>query len=291
MPNGNTVLADLIDPQVMADMIIEKIEKRLVMTPYVKVDTTLQGQAGSTVTVPRTKYIGDAVTVEEGDEIPIRRIETGDASYAIQMAGIGVNISDKGALSGLGDPIGQATSQISKSIASKVDNDEVAALLEATTTYAGAGIINYTNIIDAIDLFEEEVAQDKILLVHPKQVTQLRKDPDFISSEKYDNNVMMTGEIGMVGGARIVPSKKVPLVGDKYTCPIVQLTFDDETEDETPAVTVFLKRDVNVETERIPRRRQTEVTADEFFVAALTDDTKVVLLKVDADAATGGSEG
>ena len=49
------------------------------------------------------------------------------------------------------------------------------------------------------------------MFVNPKQVTQLRKDDDFISADKYGvgTNVMMTGEIGRIANCRVVPSKKV----------------------------------------------------------------------------------
>ena len=77
------------------------------------------------------------------------------------------------------------------------------------------------------------------------------------------------------------------IVGDKvkaaatayYACPIVKLNEDGETEDDVPALTIYRKRNINVETERKPRNRSTEITADEFYVAALTNEAKVVLAK------------
>lgn len=94
----------------------------------------------------------------------------------------------------------------------------------------------------------------------------------------------------MIAGCRVVPSKKVPVVsydpdgeGDGatavncYACPIVKLETDPEVEDEVPALTIYRKRDVNVETERKPKVRTTEITADEFYVAVLSNEAKVVL--------------
>ena len=96
-----------------------------------------------------------------------------------------------------------------------------------------------------------------------------------------------------------MPSKKVPLVevggtegGEEgepgtpgvecYACPIVKLEGDPETEDEVPALTIYRKREVNVETERKPKIRTTEITADEFYVAVLSNEAKVVLAKFKA---------
>ena len=47
-----TKLSDLIDPEVMADMISAKVDKKMVVTPIAKIDNTLVGTPGSTITVP-----------------------------------------------------------------------------------------------------------------------------------------------------------------------------------------------------------------------------------------------
>ena len=47
-----TKLIDLIDPEVMADMISAKVDKKMVVTLIAKIDNTLVGTPGSTITVP-----------------------------------------------------------------------------------------------------------------------------------------------------------------------------------------------------------------------------------------------
>ena len=89
----------------------------------------------------------------------------------------------------------------------------------------------------------------------------------------------------MVGNARIVASKKVRVESGAYLNPIVKLEEDTETEDASPALTIFLKRDTNVETERHARNRTTEVTGDKMYVVALTNETKVIVAKM-KEAAT-----
>lgn len=281
---NETMLAQMINPQVMGDMITAKSNKKLKVLPYAKVDTTLQGQAGDTITVPCFKWIGEAVDVAEGAEIPIRQMGTDSKTYKIKMAGLGISLTDMAVLSGKGDPIGQANTQLANSISAKCDADAMDALYEASTTYTHSGVISYNGVVSAVDLFNEEVNSEKVMFVNPKQTTQLRKDPDFISRDKYGNQVMMDGEIGMIANTRIVPSKRVKLVESKYVCPIIKLNEDTETEDETSALTYFLKRDTNVETERKSRARLTEVTVDRVYTVALTNDTKVVLAKFDETA-------
>lgn len=282
MANITTMLADLINPEVMADMISGKIQSKIVVTPFAKIDTTLQGRPGDTITVPQYAYIGDAEDVAEGVAAGTVKLAATTKEYKIKKAMKAVELTDEAVLSGYGNPVGETNNQLGKAIASKVDVDAMDALQEAQLTYDGsAKVITYEGIVDAIDLFDEEINTEKVIFVNPKQVTQLRKDANFISADKYPGNVVMSGEIGKIANCRVVASKKVPLDdgGALYLCPIVKLNQDNETEDETAALTIYIKRNVNVETERDTLARKTIVSADEHYVAALTDTSKVVLAK------------
>lgn len=287
MANQTTKIADLIDPEVMADMISAKIPKKIVVAPFAKVDTSLQGVPGDTVTVPQYSYIGDAEDITEGVACGTVKLETSTSTVKVKKAMKAVSLTDESILSGYGNPVGETNSQLANAIASKVDSDAMDALQDAQLEYDGsAKAISYEGIVEAIDLFEEEVNTEKVMFVHPKQVTQLRKDTNFISADKYTGNVVISGEIGMIANARIVPSKKVPEieVGTTtkvkcYSCPVVKLTSDAETEDETSALTVYLKRDTNIETERHTLSRTTDISVDKVYTVALSDQSKVVLAK------------
>lgn len=276
-----TKLESLINPEVMADMISAKVDKKIRLTPYAKLDTTLQGRAGDTITLPKFGYIGEAEVVGEGEEIPTRALSVSSVQHTIKKIGIGGIITDEAVLSGYGNPVGELNNQMALSIAAKCDDDAMAELLKATTTYVSETALSYNSVVNAIDLFGEEENSEKVMFVHPKQVTQLRLDPNFIARDKYGNQVMIDGEIGMIGNARIVASKRVQMDEDStyYLNPIVKLENDAETEEDSPALTVFLKRETNIETERQPRKRQTEITGDRMYVVALTNDTKVVIAK------------
>lgn len=330
MADNVTMLADLINPEVMADMINAKVTNKIAVLPYAAVDNTLEGNEGDTITIPTYGYIGDAVDVAEGEEIPVRKLTATTKAFTVKMAGNAIALTDKAVLSAHGGAkvVAAGTTQLANSISAKVDNDAMTALLGASTAFQAATSIDYDAVVDAIDLFQEEGNTDKVMWVHPKQLTQLRKDPDFISKEKYGNQVMVDGEVGMIGNARIIPSRKVPAfaanewykldssgtltivasggddsttvdladvlpsiptakVGDKvtkqttavYFNPIVKTEYDPETEDDLAALTYYLKRATNVETERATLARETIVSADQFYTVALTNDQKVVILK------------
>lgn len=331
MSNLTTQLADLINPEVMTDMVSGKIPNKIVVTPFAKIDTTLVGQPGNTITIPVYSYIGDAVDVAEGVAAETVKLGTSTKQVTVKKAMKAVEITDEAVLSGYGDPVGQATTQLAKSVASKIDNDAMDSLYDAQLFFESpTSAISYNTIVDAIDVFNEELNSEKVMFVNPAQVTALRKDANFISADKYQAGVMLTGEIGKIANTRIVTSKKVQLfttwyspcesgasgaltiiasgtptasqvvladvlpslpnavvggfvlknTSSVYFNPIVKLVADTETEDDAPALTIYLKRDINLETDRVSLARKTDISVDEHYVTALSDSSKVVLAKI-----------
>lgn len=283
MANEKTMLNDIINPEVMGDMINAKIPHMLKVTPFAKVDTSLVGVPGDTKTVPSWNFVGAAEDLAEGGTIETKKLTASSTTFTIKCAAQSVGITQKSINSGLGDPLGQAEAQLAKSIALKVEADVLAALLTSDQTFDGsASKIGYAGIVDAVDVLAEEEITDKVMFVNPAQVTALRKDADFLSADKYQAGVMVSGEIGMIAGVRIVPTKQI-VKSDTgtYVCPLVKLepaSADTEyTETELPAVTIFLKADTQVDHEWFPKMQQHDVTAAKYYGAALTNASKVVL--------------
>lgn len=86
--------------------------------------------------------------------------------------------------------------------------------------------------------------------------------------------------VTLVAGDKV---KTITAANQYYLCPIIKLEPDspetEYTEDELPAVTIFLKKDISVDTEWFPKKQQTDVTAAKYYGVALTNDSKVVLAK------------
>ena len=278
---STTMLENLIDAEVMADAISGKIESKIRVTPFAKVDTTLESRnAGDTITVPQFSYIGDAEDVAEGVACGTVQLTATTTQAKVKKAMKAVTLTDEAVLSGYGDPVGEANNQLAKAIAAKVDADAMDALQTAQLKYDGsASAISYSGIVDAVDIFEEEVNSTKVIFVHPLQVGKLRKDSEFLAADKLAESVRVTGAIGKICNCEVVPSKKVPLntEGTGYVCPIVKLNEDVETEDETPALKIYMKRNVNLEKERHTLTRTTDIPVDEIYTVALADASKVVL--------------
>jgi len=278
-----TMMANMINPEVMGDMINAKIEALAKLTPYAKVDTTLVGVPGDTKTVPSWNYIGDAEDVEEGAEVGLTQMTAASTTFTIKKAMKAVGITQEAVNSGLGNPIGQAEHQLAKAIIGKVDNDLLAAALTSENVVNVDGIIGYAGIVDAVTKFEdEEDGVEKVMFIHPKQEATLLKDPDFVSADKFQAGVAVNGAIGKIAGCWIKKSRKIKNDGG-YTCPIIKLEPDsaetEYTEDELPALTIFLKKDTTVDAEWFPKKQQHDITACKYYGVALTNAAKVVLAK------------
>jgi N4-gp56 family major capsid protein len=87
-----------------------------------------------------------------------------------------------------------------------------------------------------------------------------------------------------------VPSKKIIAVGGIYSNPIVVVdTVDpnnassaDGFAEENPALTIYMKKDVQIEDDRDILAKTTVISADEHYTAVLSNDSKVVVAKFKA---------
>lgn len=337
-----TKLTNLVNPQVMADMVSAKLPKKIKFTPIARIDTTLVGRPGNTITVPKYAYIGEAEDVAEGVAMGTTVLTASTTTATVKKAGKAVELTDESVLSGYGDPLGTTINQLAMSIADKIDNDSYDALTQASLVYDGTSAeIGYNAIVDANALFEDESdnALAKVMFIHPKQEAAIRKDSDFKSKDKYPLDVVMNGTIGAIAGAQIVKSKRVKLVkyekdntngtitivadtetedstnkhlstimanaidfslvvGDKvkvvtypyFANPIVVVDVQDPNEasgadgvsEEETAITIYMKRAVEIENDRDILAKTTVISADEHYTAVLSNDSKVVLAKIKA---------
>lgn len=270
---NETKLTNMVNPQVLGAMISARLPKAIKFTQIAKVDNTLVGVPGSEITLPSFNYIGAAEDVAEGAAVTPSVMTTSTKKAAIKKAVKAVDLTDEAKLSGYGDPVAQRAAQLAKSIADKVDNDILAALSGATLTATNANKISYEGIMDAIDKLAEEDAQDKVIFIAPSQLTGLRKEDKFYDKSKYGNDVIMTGEVGMVGGCRVVVSKKISDAGTTIDNYIVCVNADEE---ELPAVSLFMKRDIQAGVQPDLLSGKEVMVANKYYAVALTNESKVV---------------
>lgn len=265
-----TVLANLIDPEVMADLIEAQLPKAIKFSAIAPLDTTLVGVPGSTLTVPSYKYIGDADEVAEGAAIEYSKLEQTKRTMTIKKAAKGVEITDEAVLSGLGDPVGEGQRQVRMAIASKIDNDILATALKAPLKLAAdidLDLIDkleatFTDAPDAIE--DNNISTTGVLFVSYKDAAKLRKlaGQDWTRPTQLGDDILVKGLFGELLGWEIVRSMK--------------LEQNQFVAVKPGALKTYLKRDIFAEVGRDMDHKVTKFNADEHYGVAIYNDALLV---------------
>ena len=271
-----TKIAQMVNPEVLADMVSAKLPKMIKFTPLAYVERELVGQPGNTVTVPKWEYSGDAKDIEEGVAIEPNQLTTKKSTMTIKKAGKGIELTDEALLSGYGDPLGQAAHQISLAIANKVDNDLVVEAKKATQ-YVDDAPTTGAALDKALAVFEDEEDARYVALVNPKDAIDLRADTvkEWVRGSEIGANIVISGTFGETHGVQIVRSKKVEK-GKGFLVKVSAVETDTDDVAKYGAFVINLKRDVAVETDRDILKKTTVITGDEHYGVYLYDPTKVV---------------
>ncbi|HFI0274173.1 TPA: N4-gp56 family major capsid protein [Streptococcus suis] len=271
-----TKIADLINPQVMANHISAKLPKSLKFTPLATVERTLVGQPGTKLTVPKFTYTGAASEVAEGQAIPLNKLGTTTTEMTIKKIATGYEITDEAILSGMGDPVGEAVRQLRLAIADKIDND-IIELAKTATQHVTDAPNTLEAIQKALDIFADEEDVRYVGIFNPVDAMKLRTaaGKDFLRGSEIGAQALVSGVFGEVLGVEIVRSKKVEQ-GQGFIVAVSARSTDTEDDARYGAFVINMKRDVSVEIDRDILKKTTVITGDEHYGAYLYDDTKVV---------------
>ncbi len=260
---NETKLSSIINPQVLADMIEGKLVNAMKFTPLCKVDNTLVGQPGNTVTLPQFAYIGDAADINELGTYANAELTATTQQVAIKKIGKAVSISDEAILSGYGDPVGEIGKQLTVSIASKVDGDVLAALDNATLIHPVVSVTP-NEINNALVKMGEDFEGDKYLFVSPATYAVLRDSAEWLPASEVAANLVIAGTVGMIYGCVVVITNKIATTNTAYIV-------------KPGAVALFMKRGVSLETFR-EQNDSTTFHANKHYAPYLYDSSKVVKL-------------
>lgn len=235
-----TYLSSLFNPQVVADIIDTKLTDNMVFAPLAKIDYTLQGRAGNTVTLPYYSYIGMASTVSEGHDIGIRKLTQTTTAVTVVKFGVAAQLTDEAVLSGYGSPLDEAATQIATSIDDAMDNALLAALAGNTASaqnYSGAstGLVP-ADIPLALAKFGEDMDGQKALLITPDFYAKL-VGSDWVPASEIAADIRIRGAVGMAYGCQVVVSNRLKAAGNMYIV-------------KPGTLAVFMKRGTFVETDR-----------------------------------------
>lgn len=278
---ATTMLANLLDPQVVADLVEKKLIQNIRFAPLAEIDTTLVGRPGDTVTLPWFNYIGAADDLVEASAISTVALSTGSASVQIKEAGKGVEITDTALLSGYGDPYGQAANQIVLSMADKMDIDLMTILSSDITsamthyTDASTSAIAVPDIANALELFGEDIDGQKVLLASPKLYTAIRNTKDWAPASEFAADALVRGSVGQIFGCNVIVTNRLRGVAGTG--------LDEDAYIVKPgALRLFMKRDSLVETDRDILKRINVITITKHYAAYLYNAANAIKLAVHA---------
>ena len=205
-----TLKSDIVIPEVIAGLVETKLGDNITLLPITEQDNNLVGKPGDTLKFPAYTYIGDATTVNENTQILPGKLEASTVPATVVKYAKGVSVTDEAKLSGYGDPIGEASKQLARSIDQGVDNALFAALNGVNINRKWVNsTLSADNVADALVLFGEDVTGPKVLLTDAAGFAQLRKDGDYIRASDMGQRMITDEVVGEIWGCQILITNKV----------------------------------------------------------------------------------
>ena len=258
---ANTVYPNKVIEAKAKDILTTQINARSMMT----IDTSLTQNAGMVKTINTYTYSGAAEEVAAGSGNSTRgSIAYVGKDYTVKMVQQAFDYLDEDFMK---DPvivdygIKGATSVMSNKMTtdfySALATKSGASELVKGITFAKGKALSYDVIVDAISELNLE-DESKIFIVIPNAwKAALRKDADYKSAQM--GEVIYNGQVGTICGIPVIATKA--LTDKAYVM-------------TNEAVTLFLKKDVEVEQDRDADKRKNSVYLRDCYVCALTDATK-----------------
>ncbi|MFD7106096.1 N4-gp56 family major capsid protein [Streptomyces celluloflavus] len=291
MATGTTTAAQMLVPDVWADMVQGRFKGALILGTLATTDGTLEGKPGDSVSFPKWTALTDAEDLTEGTAMTPEQLGTDPGNKAtIKEAGKAVELTDKSRLVAFGDPYAETQRQLGVLIARKIDKDLTAAAEAAgvITVDAATKALSWDVMVSGIERFGDEWDPENMagLVIHSVQRAALLRDPNFISADKLGANgaVIPRGVIGQAGGVNIFVSDRVTKTGTGADTVYNALLI------RRGSLGLLYKRRPIVETDRDILKRTTVVTTNVHYATHRLDDEGVVVLKTRGAAAPDGGD-
>ena len=276
-----TKLANLINPQVLADYVDQKLIEKIVFAPLATIDDTLVGNPGDTLEFPRYAYIGDADDLTEGSAMSCVSLNASTVSVKIKEAGKAVDITDTARLSAYGNPVDELGQQLVKSMASKQDKDFLASMgtgIASTMTFtaqasASTAAVGVQDISDALELFGEDIDGKKALIVPPRLYTKIRNVKDWAPASEFAAGALIRGAVGQIFGCDII-------VSNRLRSTTLNTGLDENAWIVKPgALRLVLKRNALVESDRDILKRTNVYTITKHYVTYVYNQAGLIKVK------------
>ncbi|MFK0289937.1 N4-gp56 family major capsid protein [Streptomyces sp. NPDC090442] len=284
MATGKTTSAQMIVPDVWADMVQAKFKGKLIVGSLALDDNTLEGKPGDSANFPKWRTLGEAEELDEGTPMTPEQLSTNPGATAtIKEAGKAVELTDKARLVAFGDPYAETQRQLGVLIARKIDKDLIAAAEAPGVLDVDASDepLSWQVLVEGITRFRDEWEPDNMagLVIHSVQHASLLADPNFISADKFGTGaVIPRGMIGRIGGVNVYVSDRVTTTPGAEGKPATY----NALMIRRGALGLLYKRRPLVETERRVLSRSTLIATNVHYATHRLDDEGVVVLRTAA---------
>lgn len=252
---------------VLANKIEDILTTAVDLTSYMTVDTSMTQEAGMKKKINTYKAVGEVeeLAMGEGNTKDIESTFT-TKEYEVKTVQGRFQYFDEQAMT---DPMVVQTGLegIAKTMINDFTKKAVAEFDKATLTVARTGFA-FTDIVDAIAKLNTENEDGLFILVGVADLANFRKE--LKDDLKYNEAFVRTGYVGSVCGVPVIVTKAITN-GNIYLA-------------SKEAVTLFIKKDTEVEQERDANVRNNKVYIRKVAVVALTDENKVVKLTPKVEA-------
>lgn len=262
---AQTKATDLINPEVLADAISASLPQAIRFAPYARMDNTLAGQPGDTITRPKYGYVGPAEDLQEGVPMDTAKMSMTTTQVTVKEAGKAIEVTQTAVITNLAGTLTEAEKQLKLAMADKIEIDYLAALETSLLTYSGVPT-SAAAILDAIDVFGDEDESDLVLFINPKDYTKLVK------------SLFAVG--GAIQETALSKAQVIELVGVKDIKKTNRLTEGKAFLQKFGAVEIVNKRKVDVQTDYDILARTHVLAANAHYTTNLFDDNGVVKISV-----------
>ena len=261
---SNTVFNNKVIEAKAKDLLTTQVNARSMMT----IDNSLTATAGMTKTINTYTYSGVAeeLAVGVGNTTSTRgSIAYVGKDYVVKMVQQAADYYDEDFMKDnlIVDFMLKGATQV---MTNKMTSDFYAALatkgsgsteLVKGVTFAKGKALSYDVIVDAISELNVEDESGIFIVIPNAWKASLRKDADYKSAQM--GEVIYNGQVGIIAGIPVIATKA--LTDKAYV-----MTKE--------AVTLFMKKDVEVEQERDADTRKNSIYLRDCYICALTDATK-----------------
>jgi hypothetical protein len=269
-----TLIANIIDPEVLADQISAKFPDKLVFanSGLVDVNTTFPlSSPGTKFTIPFWKRIGAFGALTENSAMATSNVTTDTEQATVLRGGAAYEVTDMAALVSIPDPMAEISNQIARRAAEYIDAKLVTEVEKSPNTYditsTGTGKFDSKTIVAAVtsllgDNFAK-VMQGGAVVMHSKVYGDLLQTDAIQNNYQSGMDAVKNGMIAMISGLPII-------ISDRVTVSAVSTVNQYKTYVVAPgALGLFYQRQVKVEFDRDILKQNDLIAATVHFAPHL----------------------